>query len=56
MLLMLLVIPILWLTSYSALNGLGTGRRIAALLFRSTLLLLLIFALSGIQWVGKATS
>ncbi len=54
MLLLLLVVPLLWVTSFSALNGLGAGRRIAALVFRSTLLLLLIFALSGIQWVWKS--
>ena len=54
LLLLLIVLPILWLTSFSALNGLGPGRRIAALIFRSVLLLLLIFALAGVQWVWKS--
>ena len=54
MLALLIVLPILWLTSFQALSGLGAGRRIAALVFRSTLLLLLIFALAGVQWVWKS--
>ncbi len=51
MLLLLAVVPLTWLLSYRTLAGLGSGRRIAALTFRSIVLLLVIFALSGIQWV-----
>ncbi|MEM7477345.1 MAG: glutamine amidotransferase [Planctomycetota bacterium] len=50
-LVLLVLIPILWIVSYSALSGLGKIRRISALLLRSTLFLLLILALAGIQWV-----
>ena len=31
--------------------GLGPGRRFAALLFRSVVMLVIVFALAGIQWV-----
>lgn len=51
MLLLLVVVPLTWLFSYQSLAGLGAGRRFAALTFRSVVLLLVIFALSGIQWV-----
>lgn len=54
MLLLLLVLPIIWLSSYGSLSGLGPGRRIAALLFRSALLSLIIVALAGVQWVWKS--
>ncbi len=50
-LVLLLVLPFIWLTGFSSLAGLGPGRRIAALVFRSILMLLIIFALAGIQWV-----
>lgn len=51
MLLLLVLVPLLWIFSFGSLAGLGTGRRAAALTFRSVVLLLIIFALSGIQWV-----
>ncbi|MCA9133036.1 MAG: VWA domain-containing protein [Planctomycetales bacterium] len=51
LLLLGLAIPLLWLTSFRALAMLGHGRRLAALLFRSIVLLLLILAMAGIQWV-----
>ncbi len=54
MLLLLIVLPIIWLSSYGALSGLGPGRRLAALLFRSTLITLIIAALAGVQWVWKS--
>ena len=54
MLLLLLILPFIWLSSFWALSGLGPGRRIAALLFRTTLLLLIIFAVAGVQWVWKS--
>ncbi len=50
-LLLLVLIPLMWLVSYQPLASLGPGRRLAALLFRSVVLLLLLFALAGIQWV-----
>lgn len=51
LLLLLLIIPGLWLFSFRNLASLGPGRRIAALFFRSLVLLLIILALAGIQWV-----
>ncbi len=45
------MLPMLWMFSYGALAGLGFGRRLAALILRSGLLLLIISALAGIQWV-----
>ncbi len=51
LLLLLAIIPLLWITSFASLAGLGPGRRMAALLFRSIVLLLIVFALAGIQWV-----
>lgn len=51
LLVLLLVLPWIWITSYSSLAGLGTGRRLAALLFRSVVMLLIIMAIAGIQWV-----
>jgi len=50
-LLLLLLLPWMWVVSFWALAGLGSGRRWAALLFRSFVLLLIIAAISGIQWV-----
>lgn len=51
LLLLLVVIPWLWVVSFRALSGLGPWRRIAALTFRSFVLLLIILAIAGIQWV-----
>ncbi|MFO1066655.1 MAG: VWA domain-containing protein [Pirellulales bacterium] len=51
MLALLIVLPVLWISSYGSLSGLGAGRRLAALTFRSLLVSLLIFALAGVQWV-----
>jgi uncharacterized membrane protein len=51
LLLLLVVLPITWFSSFRAMAVLGPGRRIAALVFRSIVLLLLIFAIAGIQWV-----
>lgn len=45
------LIPVLWITSYSSLASLGPGRRLAALLFRSTVMLLIVLAIAGVQWV-----
>lgn len=54
MLLLLIVLPVIWLTSFAALAGLGPGRRLAALVFRTLLLLLIICAVAGLQWVWKS--
>ncbi|MFK7734707.1 MAG: VWA domain-containing protein [Pirellulaceae bacterium] len=51
LLLLLVAIPILWLTSFSFLSSLGPGRRLGALTLRSLLMLLIIVAIAGIQWV-----
>lgn len=48
---LLLLIPILWFISFHSLASLGAGRRLAALIFRSIVMLLIIFAIAGIQWV-----
>ena len=50
-LILLVIIPVLWLTTYKTMAGLGAGRRIAALTMRSMLLLLIVLALAGVQWV-----
>lgn len=54
MLVLLVLIPLLWILSFKSLASLGPGRRIAALIFRSIVLLLIIFAIAGVQWVWKS--
>ncbi len=51
LLLLLAILPLIWVSSFRSMAGLGPGRRIAALLFRSVVMLVIIFALAGIQWV-----
>ena len=51
LLLLLVILPFIWITSFQSMAGLGPGRRIAALSFRSIVMLVIIFALAGIQWV-----
>lgn len=51
LLVLLVVVPLIWVLSFKSLEGLGSGRRFFALLFRSVVLLLIIFALAGVQWV-----
>ncbi|HBE68334.1 MAG TPA: hypothetical protein DDW52_09325, partial [Planctomycetaceae bacterium] len=53
-LLLLVAIPVLWLTSYQSMASLGPGRRLGALLLRSLLLLLIICAVAGLQWVWSS--
>src|SRR5687767_7834993 len=48
-LLLLALIPVLWVFSFKSLSGLGPNRRIFALLFRTAVLTLLVFALAGVQ-------
>ncbi|MCA9128482.1 MAG: VWA domain-containing protein [Planctomycetales bacterium] len=50
-LVLVLIIPALWYSSFTQLAVLGTGRRLAALLFRSMVLLLIVLAIAGVQWV-----
>jgi uncharacterized membrane protein len=51
LLLLLGILPIIWVGSFHSLAGLGAGRRFAALSFRTVVMLLIIFALAGVQWV-----
>ncbi len=48
-LLLLLLVPVLWIFSFRTLSGLGPYRRIFALLFRTFVFTLLVFALAGVQ-------
>ncbi len=52
-LLLLCLLPVLWWLSFQSLAGLGTARRIAALLLRSSVVALLIFALAEAKWQYK---
>lgn len=49
-LLLLLLLPVVWLTSYRSLAGLGYWRRLSAIGLRSLVLMLLVFALADIQY------
>jgi len=51
MLLLLVLVPITWWLGSQSLSGLGKTRRWLALVFRSLVLLLMILALAGIQWI-----
>jgi uncharacterized membrane protein len=51
MLVLLVLIPIAWWIGVRSLSGLGPVRSALALIFRSLVLLLVIFALAGIQWI-----
>lgn len=51
LLLLLAILPLIWVSSFQSMAGLGPGRRFAALLFRSVVMLVIIFAIAGIQWV-----
>jgi uncharacterized membrane protein len=51
LLLLLGILPLIWMSSFRSLAGLGPGRRMAALVLRSVVMLVIIFALAGIQWV-----
>lgn len=48
---LLVILPVLWMTSFHSLASLGAGRRLAALIFRSIVMLLIVLAVAGIQWV-----
>jgi uncharacterized membrane protein len=53
-LLLLFVIPVTWWLGLRSLAGLGPCRRGLALLFRSLVLLLVVLALAGIQWIWSS--
>jgi uncharacterized membrane protein len=53
LLLLLLLLPLLWYLSFNSLAGLGRGRRIAALLLRSLVVIALVFALAEAKWQYK---
>ncbi len=55
-LLLLLLLPVIWATSYRSLAGLGRWRRLVAIGFRSLVLLLLTFALADIQYQKRNDS
>ena len=55
-LLLLLFLPVIWLTSFRSLAGLGHWRRMAAIIFRSLVFALLVFALADIQYRKKNDS
>ena len=52
-LLLLLLLPVLWWLSFNSLAGLGRTRRVAALIFRSLLVTVLVFALAEAKWQYK---
>jgi uncharacterized membrane protein len=53
-LLLLIVIPITWWLGSKSLAGLGPWRRSLALIFRSLVLLLIVCAIAGIQWIWSS--
>jgi uncharacterized membrane protein len=53
-LLLLATIPVVWWLGVKSLSGIGPWRRLFALLFRSLVMLLVIFAIAGIQWVWSS--
>ena len=52
-LLLLLLLPLLWWLSFNSLAGLGRNRRALALIFRSVLVTVLVFALAEAKWQYK---
>ncbi|MCO6043742.1 VWA domain-containing protein [Aeoliella sp. ICT_H6.2] len=55
-LLLLLLLPVIWFTSYRSLAGLGHWRRLTAIILRSLVFALLVFALADIQYRKKNDS
>jgi uncharacterized membrane protein len=53
-LLLLGLVPLVWVWSFKGLSGLGSCRRIVALLLRTMVLLLLVLALANLQWLRKS--
>ncbi len=50
-LLLLLLIPLVWWLGLKSLAGLGPWRRSIAIALRTAVMLLVIFAIAGIQWI-----
>ena len=53
-LLLLLLVPFIWAFSFNSLAGLGKWRRVFALLLRTAVYTLLVFALAQAQWPRNA--
>lgn len=53
-LLLLLLLPLMWWWSYDSLSGLGHWRRLAALVFRSLVLLAMVLSLADIQYQRRS--
>jgi uncharacterized membrane protein/Mg-chelatase subunit ChlD len=53
-LLLLALIPLMWFWSFHSLSGLGKYRRVFALLFRTAVLLLMVFALADVQLLRRS--
>ena len=49
-LLLLVIIPVMWAFSFNSLAGLGRGRCILALAFRSLVVTLVVFAIADAKW------
>jgi uncharacterized membrane protein len=54
MLVLLVLIPITWWIGAQSLAGLGPVRRWLALILRSLVLLLIVFAIAGVQWIWSS--
>ena len=53
-LLLLLLIPIVWWLGLKSLAGLGPWRRGIAIVLRTAVMLLVIFAIAGVQWIWSS--
>jgi uncharacterized membrane protein len=53
-LLLLVIVPVVWVLSYRGLAGLGTVRRPVALILRTAVMMLIIFALADIHKVRRS--
>ncbi len=53
-LLLLLLIPLVWWLGLKSLAGLGPWRRSIAIALRTAVMLLVIFAIAGIQWIWSS--
>ena len=53
-LLLLLIIPLVWWLGLKSLAGLGPWRRAIALALRTAVMLLIILAIAGVQWIWSS--
>ena len=53
-LLLLLLIPLVWWLGLKSLAGLGPWRRAIAIVLRTAVMLLVIFAIAGVQWIWSS--